>query len=211
MTASLTGKPDAVKLLLAARRERQRRGAVQRPDGADVGGQRRQRGRGRSARSRTARTSRRSRRAASRRFCSPSATIIPMRRSVLLEHGANVNDAAPDGTSALNMAVVNAYFELAAMLARSRRQSECAGSARLGAAYARVAAKAGSRRRRRRRQHRHAPPLPTRHDDGARAREDAARTRRQPERPRRAGRRTRSARKAARRGTRRTSSSAGIS
>ena len=35
---------------------------------------------------------------------------------MLLDHGANVNDAAPDGTSALNMAVVNAYFDLAAML-----------------------------------------------------------------------------------------------
>ena len=33
---------------------------------------------------------------------------------VLLNHGANVNDTAPDGTSALNMATVNAYFELAA-------------------------------------------------------------------------------------------------
>ena len=35
---------------------------------------------------------------------------------VLLDHGANVNDTAPDGTSALGMAVVNAYFDLAAML-----------------------------------------------------------------------------------------------
>jgi cytohesin len=35
---------------------------------------------------------------------------------VLLEQGANVNDAAPDGTSALNMAVVNAYFELGGVL-----------------------------------------------------------------------------------------------
>ena len=34
----------------------------------------------------------------------------------LLNHPANVNDVAPDGTSALNMAVVNAYFELAAIL-----------------------------------------------------------------------------------------------
>src|SRR5205814_7467954 len=34
----------------------------------------------------------------------------------LLEHGANVDEVAADGTSALNMAVVNAYFELAAML-----------------------------------------------------------------------------------------------
>jgi ankyrin repeat protein len=36
--------------------------------------------------------------------------------NVLLRHGANVNDTAPDGTSALNMAVVNAYFELASIL-----------------------------------------------------------------------------------------------
>ena len=35
---------------------------------------------------------------------------------VLLQHGANVNDVAPDGTSALNMAAVNAYFELAMVL-----------------------------------------------------------------------------------------------
>jgi ankyrin repeat protein len=35
---------------------------------------------------------------------------------VLIDHGANINDAAPDGTSALGMAVVNAYFDLAAML-----------------------------------------------------------------------------------------------
>jgi hypothetical protein len=34
----------------------------------------------------------------------------------LLEAGADVNDAAPDGTSALGMAVVNAYYELAALL-----------------------------------------------------------------------------------------------
>lgn len=35
---------------------------------------------------------------------------------VLLDHGANVNDVATDSTSALNMAIVNAYFELAAVL-----------------------------------------------------------------------------------------------
>jgi ankyrin repeat protein len=34
----------------------------------------------------------------------------------LLKRGANVNDVAPDGTSALNMAVVNAYFGLASAL-----------------------------------------------------------------------------------------------
>ena len=34
----------------------------------------------------------------------------------MLAHGANANDAAPDGTSALNVAVVNAYFEVAAVL-----------------------------------------------------------------------------------------------
>jgi uncharacterized protein len=34
----------------------------------------------------------------------------------LLAHGANANDAAPDGTSALNVAVVNACFEVAAVL-----------------------------------------------------------------------------------------------
>jgi uncharacterized protein len=33
-----------------------------------------------------------------------------------LQHGANVNDVAPDGTSALNMAVVNVYFEVAKVL-----------------------------------------------------------------------------------------------
>ena len=40
----------------------------------------------------------------------------PDAAKVLLDHGANVNDAAPDGTSALNMAVVNAYFDLASAL-----------------------------------------------------------------------------------------------
>jgi ankyrin repeat protein len=35
---------------------------------------------------------------------------------VMLKHAANVNDVAPDGTSALNTAVVNAYFDLAAFL-----------------------------------------------------------------------------------------------
>ena len=34
----------------------------------------------------------------------------------LLAHGANANDIAPDGTSALNVAVVNACFEVAAAL-----------------------------------------------------------------------------------------------
>src|SRR6202035_4862816 len=34
----------------------------------------------------------------------------------LLAHGSNSNDVAPDGTSALNVAVVNAYFEVAAVL-----------------------------------------------------------------------------------------------
>ena len=35
---------------------------------------------------------------------------------LLLQHSANVNDVAPDGTSALNMAIVNEYFELASVL-----------------------------------------------------------------------------------------------
>src|ERR1044071_4299584 len=34
----------------------------------------------------------------------------------LLAHGANANDVAPDGTSALNMAIVNAYYEVASVL-----------------------------------------------------------------------------------------------
>ena len=61
---------------------------------------------------------------------------------VLLDHGANVNDVAPDGTSALNMAIVNAYFELASVLLDHGANPECARSARVGAAYAGVAAKA---------------------------------------------------------------------
>ena len=43
---------------------------------------------------------------------------------LLLDNGAGVDEAAADGTSALNMAVVNAYFDLASMLDRSRRQPE---------------------------------------------------------------------------------------
>src|SRR5690606_5783681 len=35
---------------------------------------------------------------------------------VLIEHGANVDAVAPDGTSALGMAVVNAYYEVASVL-----------------------------------------------------------------------------------------------
>jgi uncharacterized protein len=35
---------------------------------------------------------------------------------LLVQRGANVNDTAADGTSALSMAVANAYFELASML-----------------------------------------------------------------------------------------------
>jgi hypothetical protein len=35
---------------------------------------------------------------------------------LLLEHGANVNDLAPDGTSALNVAILNAFYEVAAVL-----------------------------------------------------------------------------------------------
>ena len=34
----------------------------------------------------------------------------------LLDHGANVEDQAPDGTTALNMAIVNAYYDLASVL-----------------------------------------------------------------------------------------------
>ena len=34
----------------------------------------------------------------------------------LLEQGANVNDRIPDGTSALSMAILNADFDLAALL-----------------------------------------------------------------------------------------------
>ena len=35
---------------------------------------------------------------------------------MLLEHGANIEDKAPDGTTALNMAAVNAYYDLASVL-----------------------------------------------------------------------------------------------
>ena len=56
MTASLTGKPDAVQAAARDRRERQRGRAVQGPDRADVGGVRRQRRRGRDSASRTAPT-----------------------------------------------------------------------------------------------------------------------------------------------------------
>jgi ankyrin repeat protein len=35
---------------------------------------------------------------------------------LLLEHGANVDDVAPDGTSALNVAIVNAFYEVASVL-----------------------------------------------------------------------------------------------
>ena len=34
----------------------------------------------------------------------------------LLEHGANIEDQAPDGTTALNMAAVNAYYDLGSVL-----------------------------------------------------------------------------------------------
>ena len=34
----------------------------------------------------------------------------------LLDHGANIEDKAPDGTTVLNVAIVNAYYDLASML-----------------------------------------------------------------------------------------------
>ena len=129
---------------------------------------------------------------------------------VLLAHGANVNDVAPDGTSALNMAVVNAYFELAAVLldhgadpnapdprgsalhtlAWLRKPGSDGGNG-LGNTVDRAAAADG--------QH-----------DRARAGEDAARARRESERADPDGRRRSSTRKAARCGIRRSSSWGGI-
>ena len=95
--------------------------------------------------------------AASRRCCSPSATGTSTPRKCCSSHGANVNDVAPDGTSALNMAVVNAYYELASVLLDHGADPECARPARLGAAPLAWLRKPGSDGAGRRRQRRHWP------------------------------------------------------
>ena len=59
----------------------------------------------------------------------------------------DVNDASPDGTRALTMAIVNAHYEVAGAAARTRGRSERTGSTRFGAACAGLDAESGLRRR----------------------------------------------------------------
>ena len=115
MTASLTGKTDAIKVLLAA--------------GANVNTAEPLKGRpplcGPPPKA-TPPLSISSSRSAPTLNAKSKAGFTPLLFAVRNGHidtvkscsdrGANVNDAAPDRTSALNMAVVNAYFELAAVL-----------------------------------------------------------------------------------------------
>ena len=98
------------------------------------------------------------------------------------------NELAPDGTSALNMAIVNAYYELASVLldhGADPNLPDPRASPLHTVAWLR---EAGRRRRRRRRQHaaRHAGPHRQRDRPGARA--QAARARRESERARRLAR-----------------------
>ena len=71
----------------------------------------------------------------------------------LLKRGANVNDVAPDGSSALSIASGERLLRAGIGAARSRREPEPARPARVAAPHRGVAAQARRRRRRRRRQH----------------------------------------------------------
>jgi ankyrin repeat protein len=115
MTASLTGKPDAVKLLIET--------------GADVNAVEPYKGQtalmwaaseGNAAALDVLLTHGADVKAKSKSGFTPLLFAVRNDRreaaETLLNHSANVNDVAPDGTSALNMAVVNAYFDLAAFL-----------------------------------------------------------------------------------------------
>ena len=210
MTAALSGKADAVQAAADARREGRREGTVQGSDRADVGGGRRQHRRGRRA----ARSRRRPQAKSTGGF---TPLLFAVRNAhietavALLKRGANVNDVAPDGSSALSMAAVNAYFELASVLLDHGAESEPARSARRRrstpwrgcASRAPTAPPASATRRM-------GTPQQTGKVTAIQLREEAARARRQSEHRASSGRSRRSARKAARRAIRRTSGSGGI-
>ena len=95
------GQGDAVRLLLTRGAKVNATEPYKRADRADVGGRPKATPPPRMCCSKRAPISRRSRRAGSRRCCSPSATRTSTPSRLLLKHGANVNDVAPDGSSAL--------------------------------------------------------------------------------------------------------------
>ncbi len=88
----------------------------------------------------------------------------------LFKRGANVNDVATDGSSALERGDRQRLLRDGVGAARSRREPEPARSARVPAPHRRLAAQAGRRRRRRRRQHagRHTAAGGQGHGDSAR-------------------------------------------
>ena len=61
---------------------------------------------------------------------------------VLLEHGANIEDRARDGSTTLNMAIINAYYDMASVLLDHGANPNIAGSERNAAALGDVDAQA---------------------------------------------------------------------
>ena len=61
---------------------------------------------------------------------------------VLLEHGANVEDSSLDGSTTLNMAIINAYYDMASVLLDLGANPERSGSQRNTVALAGVDAQA---------------------------------------------------------------------
>ena len=119
MTAARTGKVDAMQGAAGARRQRQRQGALEAADGADVGGARRQRRRRSSCCSRRAPTIN------DRSIFGWTPLLFAARQGqidtikALVAAGANVNDTLPDGTSALVTAVQGLNYEAADVAAAS--------------------------------------------------------------------------------------------
>ena len=135
MVVARTSQVDAARLLHAARRQRERRRAVARPDGADVGGGPEPAGDGAGARSLAAPTSTRARSvndwqrqvtAEPRAIYRPAGGSTPLLYAAregcvecaraLVEGGADLNLADPEGISPLLMAVINMQFDIAAYL-----------------------------------------------------------------------------------------------
>ena len=122
--------------------------------------------------------------------------------ALLLEHGANVNDVAADGTSALERGDRQRVLRSGVGAARPRRGSERARCARLAAAHDRVAAQTG-RDGAAGVGEPHGAPLPTGNVTSLELAQQLLAHGANPERPRSIGRRSRFDRSAARRAIRR--------
>ncbi len=121
-----------------------------------------------------ARTSRRARSAISRRSCSRCAADTSKRHGGCSPPAPDVNDASPDGTRVLTMAIVNAHYELAGAAARARAPIRTRTDPRGSALHAlSLDAKSGLRRGAAAHVHRHARQPGA----GARAPRRAARSR----------------------------------